>query len=224
MTTNSLSIQPRTRKESPGTISVGPHSSDTQIVDHFQRGDSTAFDFLYLRYRSTEWLTKAIEIPDRIYGVICSMVSNREDALDITQDIFLKAYQALENFKRTSQFYSWLYRIAINCCIDYMRRQSKHAWFSDKPVSDEVFYHQEAARHLSSPSNAVDYEEFCLYLHRAVVQLTPKQREVFYSALQRGTPVKGDCPENGTLHWHDQGTSLSDASQLTGVASPVSAG
>ncbi len=50
MTTNSLSNQSRTRRESPGTISVGPHSSDTQIVDHFQRGDPTAFDFLYLRY------------------------------------------------------------------------------------------------------------------------------------------------------------------------------
>ena len=50
MKTNSLSIQPRTRKESPDTISVGPLSSDTQIVDHFQRGDSTVFHFLYLRY------------------------------------------------------------------------------------------------------------------------------------------------------------------------------
>ena len=118
------------------------------------------------------------------------MISNREDALDISQDVFLKAYQALENFKRTSQFYSWLYRIAINCCIDYMRRQSKHAWFSDKPVSDEVFYHQEAARHLSSPSNAVEYEEFCIYLHRAVVQLTPKQREVFILRYKEELPLK----------------------------------
>ena len=111
MTMNSLNYQHRTCKESPSTISVGPHSSDTQIVDHFQAGDATAFDFLYLRYRSKKWIATAIEIPHRIYGVICSMISNREDALDISQDVFLKAYQALGDFKRASQFYSWLYRI-----------------------------------------------------------------------------------------------------------------
>ena len=162
MTTNLLSNQHRTCKESPGTISVGPHSSDTQIVDHFQRGDSTAFDFLYIRYR------------DRIYGVICSMISNREDALDISQDVFLKAYQALENFKRASQFYSWLYRIAINCCIDYMRRQSKRAWFSDKPISEEVLYHQPA-----HPAKGLENEEFRRLLHAALPALTPSQRTVF---------------------------------------------
>jgi RNA polymerase sigma-70 factor (ECF subfamily) len=162
MTTNSLSNQPRTFKESPGTISVGPHSSDTQIVDHFQRGDSTAFNFLYIRYR------------DRIYGVICSMISNREDALDISQDVFLKAYQALENFKRASQFYSWLYRIAINCCIDHMRRQSKRAWFSDKPISAEVLYHQPV-----HPAKGLENEEFRRLLHAALPALTPSQRTVF---------------------------------------------
>ena len=162
MTTNSLSNQRRTCKESPGTVSVGPHSSDTQIVDHFQRGDSTAFDFLYLRYR------------DRIYGVICSIISNREDALDITQDVFLKAYHALGNFKRVSQFYSWLYRIAINCCIDHMRRQSKHGWLSDNPVSDEVYYHQPV-----HPAKGLENEEFWRLLHAALPALTPCQRTVF---------------------------------------------
>ena len=166
MTTNLLSNQPHC-KESPGTIFVGPHSSDTQIVDHFQRGDSTAFEFLYLRYH------------DRIYGVICSMISNREDALDISQDVFLKAYQALWKFKRASQFYSWLYRIAINCCIDRIRRQSKRRMHSNDPVSDDVFYRREVTRHLSSPAKAVELEEFGMFLHQTVLQLTPKQREVF---------------------------------------------
>ena len=107
------------------------------------------------------------------------MISNREDALGISQDVFLKAYQALGNFKKASQFYSWLHRIAINCCIDFMRRGAERGVVSNDPVSDDAFYHHEAVRHLSSPSNAVDYEEFCLYLQRAVTQLTPKQREVF---------------------------------------------
>ena len=97
----------------PASIATDP--PDIQLIQRFQAGDSGVFDLLYLRYH------------DRIYGVIRSIISNREDALDITQDVFLKAYQGLGNFKRTSQFYSWLYRITINRCIDFMRRRSKHS-------------------------------------------------------------------------------------------------
>ncbi len=118
------------------------------------------------------------------------MISNREDALDISQDVFLKAYQALGNFKKASQFYSWLYRITINRCIDFMRRGTKRRMISNDPVSDDVFYHHEAVRHLSSPSNAVDYDEFCNYLQRAVAQLTPKQREVFILRYKEELPLK----------------------------------
>ena len=147
------------------SVEVG--SPDVQLIQRFQEGDLEVFNLLYRRHR------------DRIYGVICSIVSNREDALDITQDVFLKAYQALENFKSASQFYSWLYRIAVNCCIDFMRRRSKHHAICGDPVSDEEFYPHEADRHLLAPSKAVENEEFRIYLHSAVMKLTPKQREVF---------------------------------------------
>ena len=96
-------------------------SPDVQLIQRFQEGDSKVFNLLYRRYH------------DRIYGVICSMISNREDALDISQDVFLQAYQALGNFKGVSQFYSWLYRIAINCCIDFMRRGAKHRVLTNNP-------------------------------------------------------------------------------------------
>ena len=142
------------------SVEVG--SPDVQLIQRFQEGDLEVFNLLYRRHR------------DRIYGVICSIVSNPEDALDITQDVFLKAYQALGNFKRASQFYSWLYRIAINCCIDFMRRQSKHAWLSGKPVSDEVFFHQPI-----HPAKVLENEEFRHLLHAALPALTPSQRTVF---------------------------------------------
>ena len=158
--------------------STAVDSPDVQLIQRFQAGDSEVFDLLYLRYR------------DRIYGVIRSIISNREDALDITQDVFLKAYQGLGNFKRTSQFYSWIYRITINRCIDFMRRRSKHSVLCDNPVSDEEFYPLEAHRRSSSPSKAVEREEFRKYLHRAVVQLTPKQREVFILRYREELPLK----------------------------------
>ena len=160
------------------STSAATDSPDVRLIQRFQEGDSEVFNLLYRRYH------------DRIYGVICSIVSNHEDALDIKQDVFLKAYQGLGNFKRASQFYSWLYRITINICIDFMRRRAKYRVISNNPVSDDVFYNHEAARHLSSPSIAVEHEEFCVYLRRAVLQLTPKQREVFILRYKEELPLK----------------------------------
>ena len=158
--------------------SVAVDSPDVQLIQRFQAGDSEVFDLLYLRYR------------DRIYGVIRSIISNRDDALDITQDVFLKAYQGLGNFKRTSQLYSWLYRITINRCIDFMRRGAKHRAISSDPVSDDMFYPHEANRHLLAPSKAVENKEFWIILRRAVTELTPKQREVFILRYREELPLK----------------------------------
>ena len=141
---------------------VDTDSTDIQLIERFQEGDARVFDMLYLRYQ------------DRIYGVVRCVISNPDDALDISQDVFLKAYQGLQHFKKASQFYSWLYRIAINCCIDHMRRQSKHGVLSDKPVSDEVYYHQPV-----HPAKGLENEEFWRFLHATLPALTPCQRTVF---------------------------------------------
>ena len=151
---------------------------DSALIDRFQSGESGAFDQLYLRHHS------------RIHGVILSVVSNPDDALDLTQDVFLKAYQSLNTFKKASQFYSWLYRIAINRCIDFMRRRPQRRTISDEPVSDDVFYHHAATRQLPSPSKALEHEELCMFLHRAVMELTPKQREVFLLRYKDELPLK----------------------------------
>ena len=157
---------------------VDSELTDVQLIQRFQEGDSGVFDLLYLRYKH------------RIYGVIRTIILHREDALDLTQEVFLKAYQGLGSFKKTSQFYSWLYRITINRCIDFMRRQAKHRVISNDPVSDDVFYHHEVIRHLSSPSKTVELEEFGMFLHQAVLQLTPKQREVFTLRYEEDLSLK----------------------------------
>ena len=120
------------------------------------------FDLLYRRHR------------DRIHGVIISVLSNPDDALDLTQEVFLKAYQRLETFKRASQFYSWLYRIAVNQCIDFMRRQSKHHVLIDKPFCEETFHTNPV-----SPTATLERDEFYRQLHAAFPALTPSQRRVF---------------------------------------------
>ena len=141
---------------------VPTDSPDSRLIERFQEGDSDVFGLLYLRYR------------DRVYGVICSIISSREDALDLTQDVFLKAYQGLGNFKRTSQFYSWLYRIAVNQCIDHMRRQSKHRVLIDEPFCEETFHEKPVP-----PTAALERAEFHRQLNTALPALTPRQRTVF---------------------------------------------
>lgn len=69
---------------------------DSVLIARFQVGESGVFDLLYHRHR------------DRIEGVIRSIVADPDDALDLTQEVFLKAYQKLSGFKRLSQCYSWL--------------------------------------------------------------------------------------------------------------------
>ena len=111
----------------PTATHPDPSPPDSVLISRFQSGEPGVFDQLYLRHH------------DRIHAVILGVVLNPDDALDLTQEVFLKAYQKLSGFQRASQFYSWLYRIAVNQCIDFMRRQSKHHVLIDEPFREEIY-------------------------------------------------------------------------------------
>src|SRR5437660_5400943 len=87
--------------------------ADAALVREAQAGVSGAYSELVRRYQ------------DRIYTVISGMISAREDALDLTQETFLKAYTALDRFRQDAGFYTWLYQIAIHLCIDYNRKRKR---------------------------------------------------------------------------------------------------
>ena len=88
-------------------------SSDWDLVQRAQAGDRDAFRELVERYQR------------RIAALALGMLRSREDALDIVQETFTKAYQNLDRFKGDSAFYTWVYRIAHNLCIDHQRRAGK---------------------------------------------------------------------------------------------------
>ena len=90
---------------------MGP--SDWELVQRTRSGDRDAFRELVERYQR------------KIAALALGMLRNREDALDIVQESFAKAYQNLGRFKGDSSFYTWLYRIAFNLCVDHQRRESK---------------------------------------------------------------------------------------------------
>ena len=85
------------------------------LVKRARRGDLAAYDELVKRYQ------------ERIYATIYHMTSNHEDANDLAQEAFIKAFQALKSFKGGSSFYTWLYRIAVNKTINFLKqRKHKH--------------------------------------------------------------------------------------------------
>ena len=91
---------------------------EADLVKHARRGDLKAYDELVKRYQ------------ERIYATIYHMTSNHEDANDIAQDSFIKAYQALKSFRGGSSFYTWLYRIAVNKTINFLKQRKHKLHFS----------------------------------------------------------------------------------------------
>lgn len=86
---------------------------DHELAERAFRGDEAAFETLVLRYQ------------DRIYNLILRLIGNREEAEDLTQEAFLKAYRALAGFQRHAGFFTWLYRIALNTCFSRGRQLSR---------------------------------------------------------------------------------------------------
>ena len=99
--------------------------TDWTVVQHVQAGDLPAFDSLILKYR------------ERVYGVIYNMTSNREDAADLTQDAFIKAFQSIHRFQGQSSFFTWLYRIAVNSTLTHLRKAKLRTFFSFEKINEE---------------------------------------------------------------------------------------
>jgi RNA polymerase sigma-70 factor (ECF subfamily) len=88
------------------------------LVERAQRGDLAAFDELIRRYQ------------ERIYATVYHMTANHEDANDLAQESFIKAYHALRSFKGDSSFFTWLYRIAINKTINFLKQKKNRVHMS----------------------------------------------------------------------------------------------
>ena len=85
--------------------------SELDLVTRCQAGDTEAFDELVTRYRT------------RVFGMIYNMVHSEQDAWDLAQDSFLKAWKSIKRFRGRSSFYTWIYRIVMNVTIDWLRKK-----------------------------------------------------------------------------------------------------
>lgn len=143
--------------------------ADREIVLRVQAGEVAAFDALVLRYR------------ERVYGVIYNLIGNREDAADLTQDCFIKAFRSIHRFHAQAAFFTWLYRIAVNSTLSQLRRQRLRSFLSldqldtEAPVAKEVI---DALTDNSGSDRATFAQELQEKLNDALQRLSIKHRTV----------------------------------------------
>jgi len=130
-----------------GTIAVSK-TDDQRLVERVQSGDKAAFDVLVLKYQH------------KIVKLVTRYVRDSEEALDVTQEAFIKAYRALPRFRGDSAFYTWLYRIAINTAKNHIvamkRRPMEYDLDLQEPGSYDV---QFRLRDMDSPDRILQREE-----------------------------------------------------------------
>ena len=119
-----IMTEPASRKASrarpaaePAPAPAAP-AEEMELVKRARKGDLAAYDELVRRYQ------------ERIYATIYHMTSNHEDANDLAQEAFIKAFHALKSFKGGSSFYTWVYRIAVNKTINFLKQRKNKAQMS----------------------------------------------------------------------------------------------
>jgi RNA polymerase sigma-70 factor (ECF subfamily) len=152
----------------PDAHAEGSAAADSELVRRAQGGDARAFDQLVTRYRG------------KVYGMCHHLLQNEQDAWDIAQEAFIKAWRALPSFKLDSSFYTWLYRIVHNCSYDWLRKRRIQ---SDGEFDDEI--HRDVAAGAEAvprdglrPDQALKNKELGARITAAIEQLSPEHREV----------------------------------------------
>jgi RNA polymerase sigma-70 factor, ECF subfamily len=141
-------------------------NEDIELVRRFKAGDETGFDELVRRYQA------------RIHALMFRLVRNQEDAYELAQDVFVRAFRALPKFQEKSSFYTWLYRIGVNLAFNFLRSR-KRRQSADGP---EVQLDEETM--MSIPNDATppgEYRQQVLRetINRAVETLPDRQRAIF---------------------------------------------
>ena len=144
--------------------------SDMALVERALNQDLAAFEQLVARYQN------------RIMGFVARMLNDREEAEDVTQEVFIKAYRSLDSFRGASSFSTWLYRIAQNLCIDRARKRKRspqQAYSLDEPIDkDEDRGGREIPDLSAEPSLGVEREESRRQVRSTVAQMPEKLRSV----------------------------------------------
>jgi RNA polymerase sigma-70 factor (ECF subfamily) len=141
---------------------------DWQVVQKVQAGNVGAFDQLVQKYR------------EQIFSVVYNMTSNREDASDLTQETFIKAFQAIGRFRGKSSFFTWIYRIAVNTTVTFLKKRNRRRYISYENIDEEASSSEIVERLTASnrSEKGALVSELQEKLNDALQKLSPKHRTV----------------------------------------------
>ena len=141
-------------------------TSETIVVRRAKQGDQGAFETLLTRYEK------------RVYSLAYHYAGNEQDAMDISQEVFLRVYRFLPQFNEESQFSTWLYRVTSNVCKDYLRKRNARAAASLSGEEDGEEYLIEAPDLRYNPEDALEQKEMRREIRESLARLTPDHREI----------------------------------------------
>jgi len=160
---------------------------DVELVARAQDGDQTAFEALVRQYQG------------KAYAIAYNMCSgDSEDARELTQEAFLRAFRSLKTFRGKSSFYTWFYRILINTCLDSRRKRNRwEGIFSfwrrnkhEKASSDEINAEYRDPKEYSNPMAALNNKQLAQEIRQALASLPEKQRVVFQLKVMNGMRIR----------------------------------
>jgi RNA polymerase sigma-70 factor (ECF subfamily) len=131
-------------------------AEDRVLVAAFLAGSHDAFNVIVARHQR------------QVYQICFRFVRNHEDASDLAQDVFVRAFKGLKNFKGDSALSTWLYRVGVNCCLNRVATK--------RPVTEPIEESRHVDQRADDPLRAVVRGEKAAQVRRAIAQLPPKQR------------------------------------------------
>jgi RNA polymerase sigma-70 factor (ECF subfamily) len=172
----------------PVGIGALTREEELRLIEGFRAGDAGAFDALVEDFRA------------KAYSLAYRWTQNREDALDVCQDAFLRLYRALPNWSARASVFTWLYRVIINRAIDMKRKRVRRKTVSadagwkagagQKPGDEERVLPEAQASGLANPERLVSSKELAGRIREAVMRLPPKQQQVFVLRHFEDLPLK----------------------------------
>ncbi len=141
---------------------TGSGMSDGQLMQQVQKGHPAAYDELVRRYQK------------KVYAITYGMTRNHSDADDLAQETFIRAYQACQRFQIDRAFQAWLFRIAVNLCINHIRKKKRRGEMPLDEQTDPVM----PAPSGQNPGRDTEQRELGRQIDRAIRQLSPKLRSV----------------------------------------------
>src|ERR1043166_1693738 len=144
-----------------------PEVSDEKLVRRAQRGDMVAFEELVARHR------------DKIYARAFSMMRNEDEAVDLSQEAWVKGWQRLKQFQGESSFVTWMTRIVINLCLDHLRKQKRQRAESIEHLDEELGGVERQMPVVTvNPTERLERAELRSRIDKALGQLTEAHRTV----------------------------------------------